>query len=311
MNRTLSQMVTRVGHMIGPDTSSEAATLIAYWLNDKYRNDVWRRCMWPEAINDTYTFATVASTQHYDTPDDFEEELFLADLTDGVVLDRTIPNVWWRDRSEAYSGGSITSSTNALRYVILGGKAKSTYSQEEGFGVIKFDPTPTTVHTIGMPYKRRCHDLFTNVTGTATTDTANKIIAAASTFIASGIKAGMRVVNTSDNIRGIIKSVDSETQLTMDGDTCPDGNEAFTIQTDTPWISNIDYILELGAIAEGNAYKRNFQKAGAYLDKYEYELKKRIADEKSKINQLYQSVPGSRGVSAMMPFTGWASYDSI
>jgi hypothetical protein len=97
----------------------------------------------------------------------------------------------------------------------------------------------------------------------------------------------------------------------MDGDTCPDGNAAFTIQTDTPWISNIDYILELGAIAEGNAYKRNFQKAGAYLDKYEYELKKRIADEKSKINQLYQSVPGSRGVSAMMPFTGWASYDSI
>jgi len=267
--------------------------------------------MWEEAINDSYTFDTVASTQYYDLPNDFEQELFMTDIQDGVPIDRFQPNTWWRDRAEAYSGDSITSSTNVLRYVILGGKAKSTYSQEEPFGVLKFDPTPSTVHTIAMPYKRRCVDLFTNVTGTATTDTANKVIASASTFITSGIKAGMRVINTSDSIVGIIKSVDSETQLTMDGDTCPDGNEAFTIQCDTPWIKNIDYVLELGAIAEGHAYNREFQKAGAYLDKYEYELKKRMADEKSKINQLYQVIPGSRGVSAQMPFTGYASYDTI
>jgi len=304
-------MVTRVGHMIGPDTSTETATLIAYWLNDKYRNDVWRRCMWPETINDTYTFATVASTQYYDLPNDFEEELALIDQTDGVNIQRYTPNTWWRDRGEAYVGGSLTSSTNAVRYIILEGKAKSTYSQEEGYGVIKLDPIPTTAHTLAFPYKRRCVDLFTNVTGTATTDTANKVIASASTFITSGIKAGMRITNTDDSVRGLITSVDSETQLTCDTDVCPDGNEAFTITCDTPWINNIDYVLELGAIAEAHSYKRNFQKASAYLDKYEYELKKRIADEKSKINQLYQVIPGSRGASAQMPFTGWASYDTI
>ncbi len=304
-------MKTRVGHMIGPDTSTATATLIGYWLNDKYTRDVWRRCMWPETVNDAYSFSTVASTQYYDLPDDFEEELFLADLTDGVTLDRYIESGWWRMRAEAYSGGSISGSTNPLRYVVVRGKVKSTYSQEEGFGQIKLDPTPSAVHTIAMPYKRRPVDLFTNVTGTATTNTTNKVIASGSTFITSGIKAGMRVRNTTDSIDGIIKSVDSETQATCDSDVCPDGNEAFTIVCDTPWISNIDHILELGAIAEGYAYHREFQKAGAYLDKYEYMLNRRVGEERSKINQLYQGTPRERGASAQMPFTGWASYDTV
>jgi hypothetical protein len=296
--------------MIGPDTSTAMATLIGYWLNDKY-HDIWKRCAWSETINENYTFATVANTQHYDLPNDFEEELFLADITDGVTIQRYTEAYWWRDRAEAFSGGSITSSTNPTRYAILREKTKTTYSQEEGFGQIKLDPTPSAIHTFAMPYKRRCVDLFTNVTGTADTNTLNKVIASGSTFITSGIKSGMRVKNTTDSIRGYIVSVDSETQLTCDTDVCPDGNEAFTIETDTPIISDISFILECGAESEAHIYKRNFQKASALLDKYEYELGKRIKQERGRMNQLYQMTPEPRGYSAVMPFTGWNSYDTV
>jgi len=303
MAKTFNEMKTNVGNMV-MDTTAAFATLIGRWLNDKY-HDVWQKYHFSDVINNNYTLTLISGTAEYNLPSDFEVEMAVSDTTDGFKLGRMNERMWWENRTEAYSGGTITQGT-ATRYVILQERIKSDGS---GFGKIAFDPTPNNTHTIAMPYKRKCEDLI-SVTGTCTTDTANKVIASASTFITSGVKPGMRIKNTTDTTYSIVTSVDSETQLTVETDVCPDGNETFEIFT-SPVIRDIEYILECGAISEAWLYKRQYQKASDFLQKYEYELKKRIGRENTQPNQRYQWIPERGGPSAIEPFTGWASYDTI
>jgi hypothetical protein len=230
MSKTFEVMKTNVGNMCGPDTSAEFATLIGVWLNDKYL-DIARRIMWSALIDNDYTDATEVGVSEYALPTAFEEELFVADITDGFYLKRYTEGLWWQERATAYQGGAIQGGT-ASRYVILREADK-----------LKLDPTPNVIHTIAMPYKK------------------------------------------------------SITALAADASTVV--------------IKDIEYIMELGAVALGQAYKKQFAKAGAYSQLYEAELAKRIGQEKSPINQSFQFIPGRADSSAIMPMTGWASYDSL
>ncbi len=303
MARTLTEMKSDVGNIV-QDTSTALGTLIAVWLNESYQ-DIWRRCLWSPSVNNDYTITLVSGTQEYALPADFDEELAVSDITDGFSLKRYSENLWWQERSTAYNAGSISSST-ATRYVILREKLQSTHV---GFGVISFDPTPNNTHTIAMPYKRKCNRLIA-VSGTCTTDTANKIIASAETFITDGVKPGHIVKNTSDTTYGRVSSVDSETQLTMDWDICPDGNETFEIYT-YPEIPDIETTLICYAASQAEAYKKQYQKAQYWGNRYEQELAKRIGQERKKLNQLYQWIPGSSRIENTSPFTGWASYNDL
>lgn len=303
MAKTFTSMKTNIGNMV-MDTSSDLATLIGRWLNDKYL-DVWRRYNWSDTINNDYTITLASGTATYSLPLDFEQEINVSDITDGFELKRMTEGLWWKERAMAYSAGSISNSTSR-NYIILWEKLNTAANS---FGMIGFDPAPNNTHTIAMPYKRRCSDMIT-VTGTCTTNTASKVIASASTFITSGVEPGMRLKNTTDSTYGIISSVDSETQLTMETDVCPDGNETFEIYT-FPVIRNIEYILECGAVSEAFAYKKNFSKASDFLQKYEYELQKRIREENIQANQKNQWIPEIRKQGIDTPFTGWESYDSI
>ena len=75
-------------------------------------------------------------------------------------------------------------------------------------------------------------------------------------------------------------------------------------------IPNLDWILELGATAEAYAYKRQFQKSAYYLQKYEIELDKRIGQEQSPINQVFQFTP-AKTFHKVHRLLGDQSYDSI
>lgn len=303
MAKTFTVLKSDVGNLV-QDTSTALATLIEGWLNDGYR-DVWRRCLWSEIINDDYTITLVSGTQPYNLPADFDEEIFVADKTDGFSLARSNEGNWWRERTTAYSGGTISNGTS-VRYVILKEKMQSDY---KGIGVIMFDPTPNNTHVIAMPYKRKWTPFVTS-SGTCTTNTADKIIASASTFITTGYVVGMIIKNTTDSTYGRISSVDSETQLTMDWDVCPDGNETFEIYT-YPQILDIEEILEMYAASQAQAYKRQYQKAMYWGNRYETLLARRIGQERNKINQSYQWIPEQRDSYNVMPFTGWESYDSL
>jgi len=66
------------------------------------------------------------------------------------------------------------------------------------------------------------------ITGTATTDTENKLIDSTATFVTDGVVAGDYIHNTTDDTWGVVDSVDSETELTLTTDAFPDGDEDWT-----------------------------------------------------------------------------------
>ena len=304
MSKTLTVMQTNVGNMV-QDTSTSFAVLIKVWLNDKYQ-DISRRHNWSTLIDDNYTLKTVAvtavvdeaqtssatttvtitnkpiysvtgvwlatdtghtgtnyytggsyvvatgvitlgsvlsgattaviinysyGTPEYTLPTDFEEEIFVADITDGFSLKRRTEGLWWQERYAAYQAGAIQKGTS-VNYIILREASK-----------LKLDPIPDAVHTIAMPYKKS----FTALSAT----------------------------------------------------------------TDVPVIKDIEAIMELGATSMAEAYKKQFAKAGMYMQLYEQELARRIGQERSPVNQSFQFIPERADPSAIMPMTGWGSYDTI
>jgi hypothetical protein len=68
-------------------------------------------------------------------------------------------------------------------------------------------------------------------TGTATTDTLNKLIDTGATFVTDGVGVGDAVHNTADDTWGLVTAVDSETSLSLDSDVFPDGNETYEVGT--------------------------------------------------------------------------------
>lgn len=71
--------------------------------------------------------------------------------------------------------------------------------------------------------------------GTADTNTANKLEDSGATFTTDGVVAGMVVYNTTDSTQGVVSAVDSQTVLSIvDGagtalDLFPDGNETYEV----------------------------------------------------------------------------------
>ena len=71
----------------------------------------------------------------------------------------------------------------------------------------------------------------THSTGTATTNTLNKLVDTGATFITDGVQIGSIVANTTDGTYGYVTAVDSETSLSLDTDIFPDGNENYKVYT--------------------------------------------------------------------------------
>ncbi len=297
MAKTFSQMKTNVANMLmWKAANSDRQTIVGRWLNDAYQDAV-KRIMFAGFINDAYTFETVVGQHEYDLPADFYEELYVADIADGRGLGRQTIGEYWRFWNSTYNADSISSGS------------PKTYTIIEEDSTIRLTPPADKAETYAMPYRRKPQDML-DVTGTADTDTENKLIASGSTFITSGVERGMKIKNTTDNTWGTVSSVDSETQLTMEADTFPDGDETFSVNPQ-PIIDGLDIYLENYAIGMGWLFDRQFQKAQFYLDRAEFELQKRASQEMTKINQRYRLDPSISRKTLFEPFTGGTPYDYI
>ena len=140
MAKTYAVMKTNVGNFV-LDTSTAMASIIGNFINDEYR-DVARRCTWSSLINFDYTFPTVAATATYSLPADFEQEIFVANITDGTQLTGMNEGNWFKERFSQYQSGSVQSGTSVY-YVILREASQ-----------IYLEPKPDAVKTIAMPYKK-------------------------------------------------------------------------------------------------------------------------------------------------------------
>jgi hypothetical protein len=76
-------------------------------------------------------------------------------------------------------------------------------------------------------------------TGTATGDTTDKLIDSTGNFINNGAEIGSIVKNVTDNTWATVLDVVSQTELTLDWDAFPDGNENYEIYEDISWPDNI------------------------------------------------------------------------
>jgi hypothetical protein len=146
MARGFTTMQSRVGAFV-LDTSAAFATIIGYFINDRYR-DISKRTAWSVLIKDDYTFDTVANQVLYDLETDFDEALFMANIEDGEEIVQSNEGNWWKENAGAYQGDSIASESTPTRYVIL---------REQG--KLKLDPSPSAIKTIAFPYKILVTDL--------------------------------------------------------------------------------------------------------------------------------------------------------
>lgn len=71
-----------------------------------------------------------------------------------------------------------------------------------------------------------------NISGTCTTDTADKLTYATGGF-STNVSVGDIVYNSTDSVYAFVTAVDSDTVLSLDWDAFPDGNEDFEIYTPT------------------------------------------------------------------------------
>lgn len=229
MAKQYADMKTHVGKFV-LDTSTAMASLIGDWLNDYYR-DISRRSTWSWLINFDYTFPTVIGTGTYNVPADFEQEIFLANITDGTELTCYNEGLWFKERYNQYTAGTLQRGT-PTNYIIL-----------REAGQIFLDNVPDAVKTMAMPYKKVITDLS--------------------------------------------------------GDT------------DVVAIRDIERIMEYGAISEALAYKKQYEKANYYLQKYEDELMKRIGQDKARRNLAFQRISQGYHVRPNGRLLGNNSYDTI
>lgn len=97
--------------------------------------------------------------------------------------------------------------------------------------------------------------------GTADTNTVDKLVDTSATFVTDGVTAGMIVYNSTDDTFAIVSAVDSETSLSLAADTqsgsavtdvFPDGNENYSIYA-TPKLNPGWYELNGQTISDANS----------------------------------------------------------
>ena len=78
--------------------------------------------------------------------------------------------------------------------------------------------------------------------GTATTDTANKLVDTAATFQTDGVAIGDTAFNQTDGTSATVTAVDSETSLSLDSDAFPDGNEDYRVGGPFPYQDTVTIV---------------------------------------------------------------------
>jgi co-chaperonin GroES (HSP10) len=71
----------------------------------------------------------------------------------------------------------------------------------------------------------------THTTGTANSDSSGHLVNSGDTFQTDGVQVGSIVKNTTDTTYGYVTAINSETDLTLDSDVFPDGDENYEIYT--------------------------------------------------------------------------------
>lgn len=159
MSINFLQLKTNVGNRV-QDTSTTFATIIGYYINQRYK-EILRRTNWNSIVADYTITATSASTvtsaSTYSLPSDFGKEMYVYHEGRDVNIPYTpFENMVLDNPKELDSTGTIEA------YTIFDTKNTSATSAEASAARVKkirFWRAPSTDNTIRIPYIMRAGDL--------------------------------------------------------------------------------------------------------------------------------------------------------
>jgi hypothetical protein len=284
MNKAFSQLKTNVGNRV-QDTSTALATLIGYWVNDKYR-DVVSRYDWEE-LYFTQSVTASADVLTYALSEDADRILFCEDTTNDVEMSETndLDDI---DSTDLYyltydvvksqpasatkvvvksSSASDTTQTVLLRGIVSGSEVYESITL-----------TGTTPASAASSYTRIIGISKSASTTGFTSIYENDGVTVLSMLAPEQLESSYRILN--------VPSRSCVYKLRIKRRVLP-LSQAY----DYPLVKDVADIIELGATAEAERYKKQFSKAQAYDVMYEKMIGEKIFQREAQPNRIYQFTP--------------------
>jgi hypothetical protein len=284
MNKSFSQLKTNVGNRV-QDTGSSFATLIGYWVNDKYR-DVVSRYDWEELFFTT-TITASANTTTYALAEDVESILQCLDVNNDIEMVESddLDDI---DVSDAYflTYDVVKSQPSSAEKVVIKSSNSSDLNQ--------------TVLLRGIVSGSEMYESISlnGVTPASAVNSYSRILGISKSAITSGY------VTISENDELTVLSILAPEQLESSYRilNTPDRATTYKIRVkrrvlplsqnyDYPVVKDVSDIIELGATAEAERYKRQFSKAQAYDVMYEKCIGEKIFQRENRPNKIHQFFP--------------------
>lgn len=296
MNKNFLKMQTNVGTEV-MDTSPAFKTIIKEYINNRYFQ-VLRQINW-QNINPDYDFNTVAGTQNYPLPEDFNKPLSVRDTTNGVELSEM-------DLQQLISvyPDSLDDTGIVGRYVILEDTVQNQPTSASRLSIVSSSASDTT-QTIRVKGISGGIEIEENVTITGktpvltnATDTFTQVRAISKSAATVGgitVTAGSVTVAVLSpaalESRCRIMKLHYVPSLVINI-ACP------YITKPLPMVSDYDYpvldigdLIEIGAKADAWRYKKMFAKANVFEAQFTAGLADFVWDKENQPNKINQFIP--------------------
>ena len=297
MNKSFSQLKTNVGNRV-QDTSSSFATLIGYWVNDKYR-DVVSRYDWDELYY-PHTINASGGTSAYALPDNGDRILVCLDSTNKENISEVSYQQFFLENYDQYNSTG-TPDKYFLTYDVVKSQPASATKV-----TVKSSSASDTTQTVLVRGLVSGEEIYENITLTGTTvasagSSYSQILGISKSASTDGYVTVME--NNETTVLAVLPAEKLESSYrVLNLHPIPTGSVTYNTvlkrkilplsQTgDYPVVKDIADIIELGATAEAERYKRQFSKAQAYDVMYEKALSEKIFQRESQPNRVNQFVP--------------------
>lgn len=293
MNKSFTVMKTNVGNMV-QDTSSAMLTKIGVFLNDRY-DEVRRRikhALIPYLRAD-YTFSTTAGTEDYVLPQDIGEVVSVIDKTNKIQL-VGITSQQWIDKNYQ----SIDTQGTVENYVILESVVKAQPAASGVVTVVSSSSADTTqtVYIRGLDANGVETDESITLTGESEASGSTSFSRILGISKSSATTGNVTVTRDTTTLSVLAPDALESRFKIMRLVSIPSGVvtiEINYVQKNLPMVNDYDYpiidcgdILEAGATADAQRYKRMYAKALDWEQIYEKKLANLAFDLESKTGQV-------------------------
>lgn len=295
MNKSFSQIKTNVGAEVG-DTSSSFGTLIGRFVNRRYTQVL--RTVNFNNINTAHTISVTAGTSRYALPEDFKAEVACTDTTN----DRELSAMTLSELYQIYPDPS--GSGTVERYCIFDDVVRAHPSSASLLSIVSSSAADTT-QTVFVRGVLNGVELTESVTltGTSAASTTNQYTAIKGISKSATTTGSVTVTSNSGGVTNAVLSPEVLTSYSKVVLFHYVPAAALTVSmpyivNPLPMVNDYDYpiidiadILELGAMADAQRYKKQFAKGREYESLFSARLGEYVFDKENTPNLIHMTSP--------------------